>query len=77
MPSRTESSTSGASFSGATAEGGVILVLEAVQAMWRKELGIEVAIGHEAANVGDADLLTLTPFENIPILRPAEFLARL
>jgi len=26
---------------------------------------------------GDADLLTLTPFENILILRPAEFLARL
>ena len=26
---------------------------------------------------GDADLLDLTPFENIPILRPAEFLARL
>lgn len=26
---------------------------------------------------GDADLLALTPFEEIPILRPAEFLARL
>jgi putative PIN family toxin of toxin-antitoxin system len=26
---------------------------------------------------GDADLLDLTPFENIPILRPTEFLARL
>lgn len=26
---------------------------------------------------GDADLLTLTPFEGLPILRPAEFLARL
>ena len=26
---------------------------------------------------GDADLLDLTPFEDIPILRPAEFLARL
>jgi predicted nucleic acid-binding protein len=26
---------------------------------------------------GDADLLDLTPFEGIPILRPAEFLARL
>jgi len=26
---------------------------------------------------GDADLLNLTPFEDIPILRPAEFLARL
>jgi len=26
---------------------------------------------------GDADLLDLTPFQNIPILRPAEFLARL
>ncbi|MCX6053923.1 MAG: putative toxin-antitoxin system toxin component, PIN family [Chloroflexi bacterium] len=26
---------------------------------------------------GDADLLILTPFENIPILRPMEFLSRL
>jgi len=26
---------------------------------------------------GDADLLDMTPFEEIPILRPAEFLARL
>jgi predicted nucleic acid-binding protein len=26
---------------------------------------------------GDADLLVLTPLENIPILRAAEFLARL
>jgi len=26
---------------------------------------------------GDADLLALTPFEEIPILRPAQFLARL
>lgn len=26
---------------------------------------------------GDADLLVLNPFEDIPILRPAEFLARL
>ncbi len=26
---------------------------------------------------GDADLLELTPFQDIPILRPAEFLARL
>jgi predicted nucleic acid-binding protein len=26
---------------------------------------------------GDADLLDLTPFREIPILRPAEFLARL
>jgi predicted nucleic acid-binding protein len=26
---------------------------------------------------GDADLLVLDPFEGIPILRPAEFLARL
>lgn len=26
---------------------------------------------------GDADLLSLNPFEDIPILRPAEFLARL
>jgi putative PIN family toxin of toxin-antitoxin system len=26
---------------------------------------------------GDDDLLTLNPFENIPVLRPAEFLARI
>jgi len=26
---------------------------------------------------GDADLLVLNPFENIPVLRPAEFLARI
>ncbi|MDO9302397.1 MAG: putative toxin-antitoxin system toxin component, PIN family [Anaerolineales bacterium] len=26
---------------------------------------------------GDADLLVLTPFQDVPILRPAEFLARL
>ena len=31
----------------------------------------------EALVSGDADLLVLNPFENIPILRPAEFLARI
>jgi putative PIN family toxin of toxin-antitoxin system len=40
---------------------------------------LEAALAGEAEYIvsGDADLLTLTPFENIPILRPAEFLARL
>lgn len=40
---------------------------------------IEAALASEADCIvsGDADLLTLTPFENIPILRPVEFLARL
>jgi len=40
---------------------------------------LEAALaGHADCIVsGDADLLDLTPFENIPILRPAEFLARL
>ncbi|MCX6067248.1 MAG: putative toxin-antitoxin system toxin component, PIN family [Chloroflexi bacterium] len=40
---------------------------------------LEAALVGEADCIvsGDADLLTMTPFENIPILRPAEFLARL
>ena len=40
---------------------------------------LEAAVAGNADCVvsGDADLLDLTPFENIPILRPAEFLARL
>ncbi len=40
---------------------------------------LEAALAGEAECIvsGDANLLTLTPFENIPILRPAEFLARL
>ena len=40
---------------------------------------IEAALATEVDCIvsGDADLLDLTPFENIPILRPAEFLARL
>jgi putative PIN family toxin of toxin-antitoxin system len=40
---------------------------------------IEAALAGQADCVvsGDADLLDLTPFEDIPILRPAEFLARL
>ncbi len=40
---------------------------------------LEAALATETDCIvsGDADLLTLTPFENIPILRPAEFLARL
>lgn len=40
---------------------------------------LEAALATETECIvsGDADLLTLTPFENIPILRPAEFLARL
>lgn len=40
---------------------------------------LEAALTGEADCIvsGDLDLLALTPFENIPILRPAEFLARL
>ena len=40
---------------------------------------LEAALAGEADCIvsGDLDLLVLTPFENIPILRPAEFLARL
>jgi uncharacterized protein len=40
---------------------------------------LEAALAGNADCVvsGDADLLELTPFENIPILRPAEFLAGL
>ena len=40
---------------------------------------LEAALATETDCIisGDADLLTLTPFENIPILRAAEFLARL
>ncbi len=40
---------------------------------------LEAALAGKADCIvsGDADLLTLTPFENILILRPAEFLARL
>jgi uncharacterized protein len=40
---------------------------------------LDAALAGEADCVvsGDADLLDLTPFDGIPILRPAEFLARL
>lgn len=40
---------------------------------------LEAALAAKADCIvsGDADLLVLTPFENIPILRAAEFLARL
>lgn len=40
---------------------------------------LEAALAGDADCIvsGDADLLDLTPFESIPILRPAEFLARL
>jgi putative PIN family toxin of toxin-antitoxin system len=40
---------------------------------------LEVALATETDCIvsGDADLLVLNPFEEIPILRPAEFLARL
>jgi putative PIN family toxin of toxin-antitoxin system len=40
---------------------------------------LEVAVAGQADCLvtGDADLLDLTPFEGLPILRPAEFLARL
>jgi putative PIN family toxin of toxin-antitoxin system len=40
---------------------------------------LEAALAAEAECIvsGDADLLDLSPFENIPVLRPVEFLARL
>jgi putative PIN family toxin of toxin-antitoxin system len=40
---------------------------------------LEAALAGQADCIvsGDADLLSLTPFEGVPILRPAEFLARL
>ena len=40
---------------------------------------LEAALAGEADAIvsGDADLLVLNPFENIPILRPFEFLARI
>ena len=40
---------------------------------------LEAALAAKADCIvsGDADLLVLNPFEEIPILRPAEFLARL
>ena len=40
---------------------------------------LEAALAGEADCIvsGDADLLVLTPFEDIPILRPAEVLAKL
>ena len=40
---------------------------------------LEAALAAEADCIvsGDANLLDLSPFENIPVLRPAEFLARL
>ena len=42
-----------------------------------KFLEAALAGGADCIVSGDADLLDLTLFENIPILRPAEFLARL
>jgi len=42
-----------------------------------KFLEAALAGGADCIVSGDADLLVLTQFENIPILRPAEFLARL
>jgi putative PIN family toxin of toxin-antitoxin system len=40
---------------------------------------LEAALAAEADCIvsGDTDLLVLSPFDNIPVLRPAEFLARL
>jgi putative PIN family toxin of toxin-antitoxin system len=40
---------------------------------------LEAALAAKADCIvsGDADLLVLNPFEDIPVLRPAEFLARL
>jgi putative PIN family toxin of toxin-antitoxin system len=42
-----------------------------------KFLEAGLAAGADCIVSGEADLLALTSFENIPILRPAEFLARL
>lgn len=42
-----------------------------------KFLEAAMAAGADCIVSVDADLLDLTPFESIPILRPAEFLARL
>ena len=43
------------------------------------QYGEAVALAQKGLAIvsGDADLLVLNPFEEIPILRPAEFLARL
>ena len=42
-----------------------------------KFLEAALALQTDCIVSGDADLLDLTPFQEIPILRPAEFLARL
>ena len=42
-----------------------------------KFLEAALAAGADCIVSGDADLLDLSPFENILVLRPAEFLARL
>jgi putative PIN family toxin of toxin-antitoxin system len=42
-----------------------------------KFLDAALAVQTDCIVSGDADLLDLNPFEEIPILRPAEFLARL
>jgi putative PIN family toxin of toxin-antitoxin system len=42
-----------------------------------KFLEAALAVQTDCIVSGDADLLDLTPFQEIPILRPAEFLARL
>lgn len=42
-----------------------------------KFLEAALAVQTDCIVSGDADLLVMTPFKDIPILRPAEFLARL
>lgn len=42
-----------------------------------KFLDAALAVQTDCIVSGDSDLLVLNPFEDIPILRPAEFLARL
>ena len=42
-----------------------------------KFLEAALAVRADCIVSGDADLLDMTSFEEIPILRPAEFLARL
>lgn len=45
----------------------------------KDDMFLEAALAGQADCIisGDADLLSLSPFEGLPILRPAEFLARL
>ena len=52
---------------------------EEVEAVAQDDKFLEAAVAGQADYLvtGDADLLALTPFEGMPVLRPSEFLARL